>query len=157
MIRMKVARVILDPITNNPVVILRDEEEKIALPIWIGLFEANAIAMSLENIITPRPMTHDLIKSMLDSLNVTIEKVVVRDLVENTFYASIFLSTEAGTIEVDSRPSDAIAIALRMQAPIYVKQEVLNKANCINLEEKEKLLKEWLENLDLESIQKFKI
>ncbi len=136
---------------------MRDEEEKIALPIWIGLFEANAIAMSLENIITPRPMTHDLIKSMLDSLNVTIEKVVVRDLVENTFYASIFLSTEAGTIEVDSRPSDAIAIALRMQAPIYVKQEVLNKANCINLEEKEKLLKEWLENLDLESIQKFKI
>lgn len=157
MIRMKVARVILDPITNNPVVILRDEEEKIALPIWIGLFEANAIAMSLENIITPRPMTHDLIKSLLESLNVTIEKVVVRDLVENTFYASIFLSTEAGTIEVDSRPSDAIAIALRMQAPIYVKQEVLNKANCINLEEKEKLLKEWLENLDLENIQKFKI
>ena len=113
--------------------------------------------MSLENIITPRPMTHDLIKSLLESLNVTIEKVVVRDLVENTFYASIFLSTEAGTIEVDSRPSDAIAIALRMQAPIYVKQEVLNKANCINLEEKEKLLKEWLENLDLENIQKFKI
>jgi bifunctional DNase/RNase len=154
---MKVTRVILDPITNNPIVLLRDENEKWALPIWIGLFEANAITMSLENIVTPRPMTHDLIKNMLETLKVKIEKVVVRDLIENTFYASIYLETEEGIVEVDSRPSDAIAIALRMGAPIYVKEEILKKANCIDLEKKDELLKEWLENLDLESIQKFKI
>lgn len=157
MIRMKVARIILDPITNNPIVILRDEDEKMALPIWIGLFEANAIAMTIENVITPRPMTHDLMRNILEALEVTVEKIVVRDLIDNTFYASIYLSTGDKVLEIDSRPSDAIAIAVRTNAPIYVKEEVISKANCINLEDKEKLLKEWLENLEFDQIQKFKL
>ncbi len=117
---MKVAKIILDPFTNSPIVILKDFEERKALPIWIGLFEANAIAMKLEEVVTPRPMTHDLIANILKSLEATVERIVVNDLVDNTFYARIYLSTPAGVVEVDSRPSDAIAIALRTNAPIYV-------------------------------------
>ena len=156
MIRMKVAKVILDPITNSPIVILKDLEERKALPIWIGLFEANAIAMKLENVMTPRPMTHDLIKSILETLKATVEKIVVNNLIENTFYASIFLKTDMGVFEIDSRPSDAIAIALRTDAPIYVTEEVMEKANSFDLEKKDEILKEWLKNLSLEDMEKFK-
>ncbi len=156
MIRMKVAKIILDPITNSPIVILKDLENRKALPIWIGLFEANAIALELEKISTPRPMTHDLMKNILEALEATIEKIVVNNLIDNTFYASIFLRTASGILEIDSRPSDAIALALRANAPIYVTQEVLQKAKSFDLSKKDELLKEWLENLTPEDLEKFK-
>ncbi len=156
MIRMKVAKIIMDPFTNSPIVILKDLEERKALPIWIGLFEASAIAMKLENVSTPRPMTHDLIKNLLESLRATVEKIVVNDLVDNTFYAKIYLNTPSGTIEIDSRPSDAIAIALRTEAPIYVEEVVLEKAQSFDEEDRERLLKEWLERLSPEDLEKFR-
>ncbi len=156
MIKMKVARIILDPFTNSPIVILKDMEERRALPIWIGLFEANAIAMKLEDVTTPRPMTHDLIANILKSLKATVERIVVNDLINNTFYARIYLNTPGGTIEIDSRPSDAIAIALRTNAPIYVEEVVLQKAKSFDLEDRDKLLKEWLEQLSPEDLEKFR-
>ncbi len=153
---MKVAKIILDPFTNSPIVILKDFEERKALPIWIGLFEANAIAMKLEEVVTPRPMTHDLIANILKSLEATVERIVVNDLVDNTFYARIYLSTPAGVVEVDSRPSDAIAIALRTNAPIYVEEVVLEKAKSFDLSDRDQLLKEWLENLSPEDLERFR-
>ncbi len=156
MIRMKVVKVILDPITNSPIVILKDMEERRLLPIWIGLFEASAIAMKLEDVTTPRPMTHDLIANILDSLRASVERVVVNDLVENTYYATIYLNTPSGMVEVDSRPSDAIAIALRTGAPIYVEEVVLERAQSLEEEDRDKLLKEWLERLSPEDLEKFR-
>ncbi|WP_068549198.1 bifunctional nuclease family protein [Thermosulfidibacter takaii] len=156
MIRMKVAKIILDPFTNSPIVVLKDMEERRALPIWIGLFEANAIAMKLEDVVTPRPMTHDLIANILESLKATVERIVVNDLIENTFYARICLSTPEGTMEIDSRPSDAIAIALRTDAPIFVEEVVLEKAKSFDLSDRDQILKEWLENLTPEDLEKFR-
>lgn len=157
MIRMKVAKIILDPVTNSPVVILKDLEEKRALPIWIGLFEANAIAMEMEKVVTPRPMTHDLIKGILERLAAEVQKIVVDNLVDNTFYATIYLITEGGEVQVDSRPSDAIAIALRTNAPIYVSQKVINQAKSFDLTQDSDLLKEWLESLNPEDFGKYKM
>jgi len=158
MIRMKVAKIILDPVTNSPIVILKDLEERKALPIWIGLFEANAIAMELEKVVTPRPMTHDLIKGILESLSAEVKKIVVDNLVENTFYATIYLSTHEGQeVQIDSRPSDAIALALRTNAPIYVKQEVIARAKSFDLTQESDLLREWLESLDPEDFGKYKV
>ncbi|BAT71280.1 conserved hypothetical protein [Thermosulfidibacter takaii ABI70S6] len=153
---MKVAKIILDPFTNSPIVVLKDMEERRALPIWIGLFEANAIAMKLEDVVTPRPMTHDLIANILESLKATVERIVVNDLIENTFYARICLSTPEGTMEIDSRPSDAIAIALRTDAPIFVEEVVLEKAKSFDLSDRDQILKEWLENLTPEDLEKFR-
>ncbi len=158
MIRMKVAKIILDPVTNSPIVILKDLEERKALPIWIGLFEANAIAMELEKVTTPRPMTHDLIKGILESLSTEVKKIVVDNLVDNTFYATIYLSTPEGQeVQIDSRPSDAIALALRTSAPIYVKQEVIDRAKSFDLTQESDLLREWLESLDPEDFGKYKV
>ncbi len=158
MIRMKVAKIILDPVTNSPIIILKDLEERRALPIWVGLFEANAIAMEMEKVVTPRPMTHDLIKGILESLSVEVQKIVVDNLVENTFYATIHLATPEGKeVQVDSRPSDAIALALRVSAPIYVSQEVISRAKSFDLTQESDLLKEWLESLDPEDFGKYKV
>ena len=157
MIRMKVAKIILDPVTNSPIVILKDLEEKKALPIWIGLFEANAIAMEMEKVITPRPMTHDLIKGILESLAAKVQKVVVDKLIDNTFYATIYLSTAGREVQVDSRPSDAIAIALRTDAPIYVSQKVITQAKSFDLTQESDLLREWLEGLNPEDFGKYKV
>jgi len=157
MIRMKVAKIILDPVTNSPIVILKDLEERKALPIWIGFFEANAIAMHMEKVVTPRPMTHDLIKGILESLAAKVQKVVVDKLIDNTFYATIYLSTAGREVQVDSRPSDAIAIALRTDAPIYVSQEVITQAKSFDLTQESDLLKEWLESLNPEDFGKYKV
>ncbi len=149
-IEMTVKGLTLDPLTNMPIVILKDMEDKRVLPIWIGLFEANAIALELEKITTPRPMTHDLIRDIISGLNATVTKVVVNDLKNNTFYAVIHLSLDGNNIVIDSRPSDAIALALRIGAPIYVSSEVVNKARSIDMtkeSEETDQLKEWLENL----------
>ncbi len=162
-VEMKVRGLALDPLSNMPIIILRDEEDKRSLPIWVGIFEANAIALELEKITTPRPMTHDLIKNILEALDARVLKVAVSDLRDNTFFAVIHLQLGESELTVDSRPSDAIALALRVGAPIFVEEEVVRKAKsvevaketeAINPDDREKL-KEWLENLKPEDFGKF--
>ena len=124
----KIKGLMMDPITNSPIVILQGIEKNNLLPIWVGIFEANAIALQIERIDTPRPMTHDLLKNILLHLNATVEKIVVTDLQENTFFATIFLDMEGDRVTIDSRPSDAIALAVRSDAPIYADDVVIEKA-----------------------------
>ena len=159
-IEMKIKGLVVDPISKMPIVVLEDLNSDRMLPIWIGVFEANAIALKIENISTPRPMTHDLVKNFLDKLNISIEKVVVNDVRDNTFYALIHCRYKDKAITIDSRPSDAIALSLRMNAPIYVEEEVVKKAQSLkfddNLEDSEKL-KKWLENLKPENLGKYKM
>lgn len=123
---MRVAVVTHDPSTNRPVLILKHEESGRILPIWIGPYEAYAIMMAVEGVEPTRPLTHDLIKSLLDAVGAVVERVVVNDLADNTFYARIILETPDATVEVDARPSDAIAVALRVGAPIYVARAILD-------------------------------
>jgi bifunctional DNase/RNase len=159
-VEMTVKGLTLDPLTNMPIVILKDKDDKRVLPIWIGLFEANAIALELEKITTPRPMTHDLIRDIILGLNATVTKIVVNDLKNNTFYAVIHLSLNGNQIVIDSRPSDAIALALRIGAPIYVSTEVVNKAKSIDMSkesEETDQLKEWLENLKPEDFGNYQM
>ena len=160
-VEMKVRGLALDPVSNMPIIILRDEEEKRSLPIWVGIFEANAIALELEKITTPRPMTHDLIKNILESVDAKVEKIVVNDLRDNTFFALIHLRLGEEEITVDSRPSDAIALALRAGAPIFVEEDVVRRAKSVEVAPKEsddqEKLKEWLENLKPEDFGKYKM
>src|SRR5512138_1186935 len=140
----------LDPVNNMPIVILKLREETRAIPIWIGIFEANAIALEMEKVQPPRPMTHDLMAGLLRALGADISRIVVHDLQENTFFASIILEGPAGEITVDSRPSDAIALALRCRAPMFVTRDVLDKSQTLQVEEElydREKLKGWLENL----------
>ena len=156
-LEMKVKGLALEPLSNMPMIILRDEEDTRSLPIWVGLFEANAIALELEKISPPRPMTHDLIKKILESLDARVQKIVVNDVRDNTFYAVIHLRLGRADITVDSRPSDAIALALRVGAPIFVEQEVVHKARTVELTRETEIgtgkgddpaeIKEWLESL----------
>src|SRR6202022_3608421 len=132
-LEMKVKGLALDPLSNMPMIILRDEEEKRSLPIWVGLFEANAIAPGAEKISTPRPMTHDLIKNILESLDARVQKIVVNDLRDNTFYAVIHLPLGRADITGDSRPPDAIARAVRVGAPIFVDEEIGHKARTVEV------------------------
>ena len=160
LIRMIVRGIALDPITNMPIIILKDQEEKRALPIWVGIFEANAIALEMEKIATPRPMTHDLIKNILDGLGATVQQIVVNDLNDNTFFAVIEVSYDGNVVNIDSRPSDAIALALRVNAPIFVTEKVVSKAKSMDIaDEKEETdrWKEWLENLKPEDFGKYKM
>ncbi len=165
MVEMKVAGLTIDPVTNTPIVILKDREEKRILPIWIGLFEASAIATELEGINFSRPMTHDLIRDILATLGVEVLKVEVHDLRNNTFFANIHLLREGKTQVIDSRPSDALALALRAGAPIYVEERVIEKSRSIDVgtkitdleKEKEDKLKEFLENLDPDDFGKYKM
>jgi len=156
----KIKGLIMDPLTNSPIVILQSLEKNTLLPIWVGIFEANAIALQIERIDTPRPLTHDLIKNILLQLDANVEKIVVTDLQENTFYAVIHLQMNGDHITIDSRPSDAIALALRTDAPIYVTEEVINNSRNISLE-KENLdsedIKKWLENLNPDDLGKYKM
>ncbi len=160
LIKMTVRGIALDPITNMPIVILKDPEERRALPIWVGIFEANAIALELEKVSTPRPMTHDLLKNILEGLGITVQQVIVNDLKENTFYATIELNYNGSVVSIDSRPSDAIALALRVNAPIFVTENVVAQAKNIEVsEEREETdkWKEWLENLKPEDFGKYKM
>jgi uncharacterized protein len=152
MLEMKVRGLTLDPLTNMALVILRDLEGQKALPIWVGIPEANAIALEIEEVDTPRPMTHDLIKNILDGMNATVTRIVVNDLKDSTFFATIFLSLQGKEVRIDSRPSDAIAVALRVKAPIFVTLDVIERAGSIdtkgqNVTEDPDQLKEWLENI----------
>jgi hypothetical protein len=160
-VEMKVRGLALDPVSNMPIIILRDEDEKRSLPIWVGIFEANAIALELEKITTPRPMTHDLIKNILESVEAKVEKIVVNDLRDNTFFAMIHLRLGEEEITVDSRPSDAIALALRVGASIFVDEDVVRRAKTVEVAPKEsddqEKLKEWLEHLKPEDFGKYKM
>jgi len=147
LVEMKVKFLTFDSTSNGFVVLLMDLSNKTGLPIWIGPFEANAIAMKLKKIGSHRPMTHDLIHSILKTLDSQVVKIVVNDLKENTYYALIHLNRKGEEIIIDSRPSDAIAIALTIDAPIFVSDQVIEKAKTIDLEKDEDQLKEWLESL----------
>ena len=158
LVRMHVKALMVDSTSNAPIVLLRDEELSRILPIWIGVYEANAIALHLEGVEPPRPMTHDLAIRLIDTLEARMVRVVVNDLADNTFFAKIILDGENGERVVDSRPSDAIALALRTQAPIYVTETVLEKAshdeNTERLRDDERV-KKLLEDLDPEDLGKY--
>jgi len=159
-IEMKVKGLVVDPISKMPIVVLEELKGERMLPIWIGVFEANAIALKIENIQTPRPMTHDLIRNLLDEFNLKVNRIVVNDVRDNTFYAEIHCLFQGKNVLIDSRPSDAIALALRIEAPIFVAEDVISKAQSLkfddNLEDSEKL-KKWLENLKPEDLGKYKM
>ena len=160
MIEMNIKGLMVDPITNMPIVILRDKEGQKVLPIWVGIFEANAIALQIENISTPRPMTHDLLRNVITDLHATVQKVVVCDLQENTFFALIYLGLGADTVAIDARPSDALALALRTRAPIFVEETVIDNAKTVDFSadknDAERLHK-WLESLDPDDLGKYKM
>src|SRR6187397_1178828 len=149
-VEMKIRGLMMDPVTNMPIVILKDVNGNTVLPIWVGIYEANAIALEIEKVATPRPMTHDLIKSLLSGLHTGIRKVVVNELKEDTFYALIWLEREGELISVDSRPSDALALALRLDCPIYVEEAALKSSKMtatVNEKVQSEELRKWLENL----------
>jgi len=161
---MKVAGITVDPFTNTPIVLLKDLEEKDVLPIWIGLLEASSIATALENIATPRPMTHDLLKNILDHLHVKVLRIEVTDLKDNTYYALLHLEINKKKFTVDSRPSDAIAIAIRTGASIFVEESVIQRSAKVDLAQKgDKVVTdtaEWediLENLSQDDFGKYKM
>lgn len=163
-LQMKVTGLTIDPFTSMPIIILKDMEEKCALPIWIGLIEASAIATELEHIHLTRPMTHDLLKNILEEVGVVVKRVEVNDLADNTFYARIMLSRGEDEYIMDARPSDAIAVALRSKAPIYVARHVIDKSRKIDLskegstdEVKKQKWTEILENLSPEDFGKYKM
>src|SRR5262250_3024966 len=124
-VEMKIRGLMMDPVTNMPIVILKDVNGSAVLPIWVGIYEANAIALEIEKVVTPRPMTHDLIKNLLVGLDACVRKVVVTTIKEDTFYAVIWLERTGTLVSIDSRPSDALALALRIDCPIFVEDEVL--------------------------------
>ena len=159
-IEMSIKGLMVDPITNMPIVILRDKEGQKVLPIWVGIFEANAIALQIENISTPRPMTHDLLRNVIQDLKASVQKVVVCDLQENTFYALIYLSLNGDTLAVDARPSDAIALALRTRAPIFVEDSVIDNAKTVDFGSEKTdtdRLQKWLESLDPDDLGEYKM
>ena len=157
---MKIRGLMMDPVTNMPIVILKDVGGETVLPIWVGIYEANAIALEIEKVTTPRPMTHDLIKNVLTGLDAQVQKVVVTELRDDTFYAVIWLEREGRIISVDSRPSDALALALRLDCPIFVEEEVLKTskvANPISDEVTNEELRKWLEGLNDEDLGRYKM
>jgi hypothetical protein len=163
-LQMKVTGLTIDPFTSMPIIILKDMEEKCALPIWIGLIEASSIATELENIQLARPMTHDLLKNIMDAMRVEVIRVEVNDLVNNTFYARISLRQGEENYVMDARPSDAIAVALRTKAPIFVARNVMEKSRKIDLasesttdEARKQKWTEILENLSPEDFGKYKM
>jgi bifunctional DNase/RNase len=159
-IEMTIKGLMVDPITNMPIIILRDKDGQKVLPIWVGIFEANAIALQIENVATPRPMTHDLLKNIITDLEATVQKVVVCDLKENTFFALIHITVNGHSVAVDARPSDAIALALRAKAPIFVEDTVIENARSLDITSEKAdsdRLQKWLESLDPEELGKYKM
>jgi bifunctional DNase/RNase len=159
-IEMVIKGLMIDPVTNMPIVVLRDLEGQRVLPIWVGVFEANAIALQIESVQTPRPMTHDLLASVIGGLSGTVERIVVCDLRDNTFYATIVLQAPSRAINVDARPSDAIALALRTGSRIFVEEAVFDraqKAESSGEADEMGRLRRWLENLGEEELGKYKM
>jgi bifunctional DNase/RNase len=150
----------MDPVTNMPIVILKDAGGAQILPIWVGIYEANAIALEIEKVTTPRPMTHDLIKTLLCGLQADVRKVVVSELRDDTFYAMIWLEKDGEMISVDSRPSDALALALRTDCPIYVEEQVIRTSKAtssVSDKVTNDELKKWLESLNDEDLGRYKM
>ena len=150
-IEMTIKGLMVDPINNTPIIVLRDKEGQKVLPIWVGMLEANAIALQIENISTPRPMTHDLLRNIIHDLKASVQRVVVCDLQEGTFFAVIYLWQNGDTLAVDARPSDAIALALRTRAPIFVEDTVIDHAKTVDFSTDKAdadRLQKWLESLD---------
>jgi uncharacterized protein len=159
-VEMKIRGLMMDPVTNMPIVILKDAGSDSVLPIWVGIYEANAIALEIEKVTTPRPMTHDLIKNVLVGLDAAVHKVVVTELREDTFYAVIWMEREGRVISVDSRPSDALALALRVDCPIYVEDEVLKtskQAATLSDRVTSEELRKYLEGLNDEDMGRYKM
>jgi bifunctional DNase/RNase len=159
-IEMTIKGLMVDPLTDTPIVILLDKEGDRVLPIWVGIVEANAIALQIQNVSTPRPMTHDLLRNVIQDLKATVDKIVVSDLQENTFYALIYLSVNGDTIAIDARPSDAIALALRTRAPIFVEDSVIDNAKSADFTSEKTdadRLHKWLESLDPDDLGKYKM
>ena len=159
-VEMKIRGLMMDPVSSMPIVVLKDVSGDTVLPIWVGIYEANAIALEIEKVTTPRPMTHDLIKNVLTGLEAQVHKVVVTELKEDTFYAVIWVERDGQVISIDSRPSDAIALAMRVDCPIFVEEEVLknskqasNVSDQVTAEE----LRKWLEGLNDEDLGRYKM
>jgi len=159
-VEMKIRGLMMDPVTNMPIVVLKDVGSEAVLPIWVGVYEANAIALEIEKVTTPRPMTHDLIKNLLLGLDTQVHKVVVNELRDDTFFAVIWMERDGKIISLDSRPSDALALALRLDCPIYVEDEVLKhskqataSADRVSAED----LRKWLEGLNDEDLGRYKM
>ena len=159
-VEMKIRGLMMDPVTNMPIVVLKDVGSEVVLPIWVGVYEANAIALEIEKVTTPRPMTHDLIKNILVGFDTHVHKVVVSELRDDTFFAVIWMERDGKVISIDSRPSDALALALRLDCPIFVDEEVLksskaasNSADRISAED----LRKWLEGLNDEDLGRYKM
>jgi bifunctional DNase/RNase len=159
-VEMKIRGLMMDPVTNMPIVVLKDIGSDTVLPIWVGIYEANAIALEIEKVSTPRPMTHDLLKNVLTGLDAHVHKVVVSELRDDTFFAVIWLESDGHIISVDSRPSDALALALRVDCPIYVEDEVLKSsrlASAVSDRVSADELRKWLENLGDEDLGRYKM
>ncbi|WP_255551104.1 bifunctional nuclease family protein [Granulicella sp. dw_53] len=157
---MQIRGLMMDPVTNMPIVVLKDVDSDVVLPIWVGIFEANAIALELEKTATPRPMTHDLLQNLARGLNAQVQKVVVSELRDETFFAVIWMDHAGETVAIDARPSDAIALALRWDCPIYVNRTVLEQskqpstgAQTVNADE----MRRWLENLNDDEMGRYKM
>jgi uncharacterized protein len=159
-VEVQIRGLMLDPVTNMPIVVLKAVGGEQVLPIWVGIFEANAIALELEKTTTPRPMTHDLMRNIARGLNAAVRKVVVSELRDDTFYAMIWMDHEGETVAIDARPSDAIALALRWDCPIYVSRAVLDSARQVvegpqNINSEE--MRRWLENLNDDEMGRYKM
>jgi hypothetical protein len=159
-VEMKIGKLMMDPVTNMPIVVLKDAHGSAILPIWVGIYEANAIALEIEKVQTPRPMTHDLLKNLLLGLECRVQRVVVNELKDDTFYALIWIERDGQMMSVDSRPSDALALALRVDCPIFVDEEVLKSSkvtNAISDKSSNEELRKWLEGLNDEDLGRYKM
>ena len=162
--KVSIAGLTMDPASNTPIIILKSDDDEQAVPIWIGLLEATSIASALQNIKYDRPMTHDLLKNFADTLDISIVKVEVTDLKDNTFYARIYFVSKDQSFDIDARPSDAIALALRFKAPIYVEDSVMQKsklndgdAEVADTSEEGKKWADYLANLSPDDFGKYKV
>ncbi len=159
-VEMQIRGLMMDPVTNMPIIVLKDIGSDVVLPIWVGIFEANAIALELEKTATPRPMTHDLLRNLARGLNAQVRKVVVSEMRDDTYFAVIWMEQAGETVTLDARPSDAIALALRWDCPIYVSRVVLESSKqaaggnqAINADE----MRRWLENLNDDEMGRYKM
>jgi uncharacterized protein len=159
-VEMKIRGLMMDPVTNMPIVVLKDAQGTAVLPIWVGIYEANAIALEIEKVQTPRPMTHDLLRNVFLGLDVRVQKVVVNDLKDDTFFALIWVERNGEIMSIDSRPSDALALALRVDCPIFVEDEVLKSSkvsSAISEKSTSEELRKWLEGLSDEDLGRYKM
>jgi bifunctional DNase/RNase len=155
LIEMAIKGLMMDPITNVPIVLLRDLDNQRVLPIWVGPVEANAIALQVENLAPARPMTHDLLRNLLQELDVRLVRVIISDLRESTFFAYLELHRGPEVLFVDARPSDALALSIRTKAPVFVEQKVLDQAKSVDVpsdQADQDRLQKWLESLDPEDL-----